>query len=333
MMNITQRIIQRTIKTVMTVGSLFAVLMVQSPSGFAFGPARPTVNPHPANSLGNQAAPQRVISIGTMYNVAFTLPNGTEMDLNTDIPQWLPTTNSTGTSAFEFSANPGNRYVITGGLMEVAANSGVSIQFGYQPGTGSIIPSGTSVTGATASLAFNVSTLDVAFNIDDTMQSTQQAIVGASASKNDYSFTLSGTLNLDSTTTDLTYFLNSDFGLMIQKALTNVIDKITTSTNYNQKLAWQTAVTNVSTTANQVTIGSETDANQSAGIANGIYVGDVFTVHDSSVSELRIGEIKIVSADQTTATGVFVGDTNNKLLNSTQVGDTVKIYFDGSVAN
>lgn len=295
--------------------SQVAALSLATSNVHAFGGRRPSA---PSNGIGTQAFPARVVSVGTIYDTAFKLPDsrGMNVDMKKVLPVMLATQATEAGDKIRIASleAPASRYVITGGLTSfVAEVNGFGITFGYKPSNGGDVGNG-QLTGGEGKVDVRIGELEMDFHIVDTQ--SNQIVVAKFASANDLGVSLHAQVDFSQYQTALDFTRDSPIGKVIRRAMTKVIQKMTEDPKTNFYMDWSSKLAGVNLDLKRVFFN--------AGMVDSIQDGNVFTVYDGNV---RLGEIKVEKADRASSTAYFVNDKDDKLLKSARAGDDVRVYF------
>jgi hypothetical protein len=301
--------------------SILCFTLFPAPS-HAFGKKKPSAPSEPADT---QSYPTRVVSFGPFIDTPFTLPDGkTLIDVKSLLPLLVLTEMQQATNRLRGRGviAPGSdnenkdRYELRGGItsFEASAFSG-SISFGYKPGAGDI---GHGVlVGGEGKVSFKIGSLGMDFNIVDNQRHEVVAVGRGSALSGGVDLTVD--LDFGVIKTPVDFVFNSPMTPIFRAAARNAILQMANDPNTNFFMDWDAQVTKIDMNLKRIFFN--------AGARDGIAASNVFTVYDDH--EMRLGEIKVDGnvLDHDQAGAYFKADPNSTLINSTRIGDSVKIFF------
>lgn len=207
-----------------------------------------------------------------------------------------------------------DRYILKGGLTSFEAeNLKFSVKIGYKPGQGDV-GSG-SLVGVNGKVAFTIGTMEMDFHIIDTKRHEVVAVGYGSA------LTGGGTIGVELDfgviKTPMDFVYNSPMAPHFRKAVREAVLKMANNPWTNFLMDWTSSVLRVNRELGSIFFSS--------GARDGIEVNNVFTIYDRD--DIRIGEVKVRSAEHEQSSAAFKDDSTGKLLESVRAGDSVKIFF------
>lgn len=270
-----------------------------------------------------QAYPARTVSIGTLYDAQFFLPDGkTKVDSGLALKEILLTEISRATAKLHVegleipASEPGSenqRFVIRGGITAFEANlTEWGLRFGYQRGTGDI-GEGTAI-GLNGEAKVQVGRLEVDFYIFD---KKRREIVGVgSGDARLLGLNLNITANFDDLETGMDFVRQAKVAAIFRSVVREAISNLVKSPRTNFLMDWERTVSAVDVDTHVLFFG--------AGTRDDIKVGDLFEIYDGN---FPVGVVRVNTVGRDNAKASYKDDESGALLRGTREGDRVLIYF------